>query len=484
MTISDESKKDRYGLLYLLLVGFLVSGMVFVFVAGDPYQDDDIVHYLYSRYVFDHAWLFIDQWGRPVTTILYALPAQFGLVTARLFSAMLGTVVGLITCWVAREQTDSRAELATMFLFVQPFYFIASTGILTELPFALLLSVALLLLLQKRFLLSCLVVSLLPAARPEGYFIVLFWLFPAVHGIEKEESGLVYKWGSILSLGAGALLWNTLGYLQTGDPLWLIHAFPYSSGSLGYYGTGTWYHYVERLPFITGPVALPFFLLGFVRLVRNRQFFFPALFFYIFLLHSVLWYYGFMKSAGYERYFVSIAPATAIIGMKGWRSFLVGIRKWKEVDVLYPFSYLSFQHLKDGLLTLFVLLSVLVGLRVVTWFNPTERYADHQVYQNIADWYDEKKAEESIPEVYCSKSYFFFAIGEDKLQHPSVTRSGLREAKPGALYLWNSHYSAQRNNITRRYVKSIGFRQVRTFHANRGPKYKPGYHVIVFRKQE
>src|SRR5208282_2476961 len=93
----------------------------------------------------------LNVWGRPLVTALYALPAQYGLLGARLLSLALALLCGAVTYRLAREQGMTNPALAAICLFAQPLFFLHSFSELTELPFATLLVLAFWAYQRRRF---------------------------------------------------------------------------------------------------------------------------------------------------------------------------------------------------------------------------------------------------------------------------------------------------------------------------------------------
>src|SRR4051812_6174252 len=60
-------------------------------------EADAMTHYMFARFSFREWRYFIDVWGRPLCTGLYALPANLGGVTgARAMSLAMAVAMGLV----------------------------------------------------------------------------------------------------------------------------------------------------------------------------------------------------------------------------------------------------------------------------------------------------------------------------------------------------------------------------------------------------
>src|ERR1700687_4030040 len=106
-------------------------------------ESDGATHYLFARHAFEQPIYFLDIWGRPLCTALFAAPAWFrGLLGVRLTSLVLGIAWALISAAIARGQGYRWPVLALIFTLGQPLLFLHSFSELTELPFALVVGLA------------------------------------------------------------------------------------------------------------------------------------------------------------------------------------------------------------------------------------------------------------------------------------------------------------------------------------------------------
>jgi hypothetical protein len=164
---------SRLALVALVSMGVIGALLIFLF-PGSPEQDVDY-HYLMARTAWvDHSY-FVDVWGRPLFTTLFAPVALLGFVPARFFALAISVAAAGQTYRLAGDLRISRAWLVVPFLLGQQTFFELYSNLFTEPLFALVLVVALRLHISGRINLGMLVASLLPLARPEGVFVCLFW---------------------------------------------------------------------------------------------------------------------------------------------------------------------------------------------------------------------------------------------------------------------------------------------------------------------
>src|SRR5258707_10098426 len=125
------------------------------------------------------AWVdrfyFVDVWGRPLFTTLFAPVALLGFIPARFFALAISVATAWQTYRLACDLRMSRAWLVIPFLLGQQTFFELYSNLFTEPLFAMILVVALRCHISGRIKSGMLVASLLPLARPEGAFVCLFW---------------------------------------------------------------------------------------------------------------------------------------------------------------------------------------------------------------------------------------------------------------------------------------------------------------------
>ncbi|MCS7034918.1 MAG: hypothetical protein NZ561_13140, partial [Phycisphaerae bacterium] len=115
-------------------------------------EADGCTHYLYARWAFQYPSYFVDIWGRPLKTALYApAAAAFGLLGVRVTSLLVAIAVAGTAYLLARGQNYRWPALALIFTLGQPLVFLHSFSELTELPFALLLGCSFLAYQRRRY---------------------------------------------------------------------------------------------------------------------------------------------------------------------------------------------------------------------------------------------------------------------------------------------------------------------------------------------
>src|SRR6476620_2359766 len=168
---SSRTNDVRNATIALAVMAMLGFTLILLF-PGCPEQDTEY-HFLEARTAWNNPSLFVDVWGRPLYTAIYAWPALLGFTATRVFAVGIGLAIGWQVWRLARDLVLERAWLAIPLLLGQPVFFELFPDLLTEPLFALVFVVALRWHLRGRTKRGMLAASLLPLARPEGVFLCL-----------------------------------------------------------------------------------------------------------------------------------------------------------------------------------------------------------------------------------------------------------------------------------------------------------------------
>src|SRR3954469_12101076 len=168
--------------LSIALVIFCIFSTIAAVYSRGFLEADGCTHFLYSRFVWREHHLITNVWGRPFCTAIYAIPALFHRQGVRTASMIMAVGISLLTFHIAKRQNYRLPALAGIFLLGQPILFLHSFSELTEIPFALLVTIALWAYQTRRFFIMSILVALVPTARPEGFgFIGLATLALFLH---------------------------------------------------------------------------------------------------------------------------------------------------------------------------------------------------------------------------------------------------------------------------------------------------------------
>ena len=192
--------------------GFLIA-VTMAFFARGLASDEEVGHFLIARHAPAHLELFLNSYGRPLVTIIFALPAQAGLWAARIAAAVLA---GLTTLAVLRTVKPARwyhLGIVLPCLFLQPYYLAHSATVMTEPVAACLVAWGILAFVERRFIVLAVIAGLLPVARQEW---ILFW--PVLAWILVRER----RWISIAIIPLPMVLWGAIGGFVHGAPLGIV----------------------------------------------------------------------------------------------------------------------------------------------------------------------------------------------------------------------------------------------------------------------
>src|SRR5213593_2661596 len=110
----------------LVAIAIFAALSLWAAVVSDGFLEaDSCTHYIYARYAFAQPHLFVNIWGRPVCTGIYAIPAYFtGRLGVRVTSLIVAIGIALVARAIARGQGWRWPVLALVFTLAQPLVFL------------------------------------------------------------------------------------------------------------------------------------------------------------------------------------------------------------------------------------------------------------------------------------------------------------------------------------------------------------------------
>lgn len=442
------------------LLAFALAGVALALYSPDSYQQDGGTHFLFARDAWWNHALFVDVWGRPLFTTLYALPALAGYLPAKL----LTVVVCVLTAWQcwrwAQDEGMARPELAIPFFALQPSLMLLAADTMTEPLFALVLVTALRLRRADRARLAMLVASLLPLARPEGFFVGLLW---GVWSMADARVGRDWwRRARLLPLLAtGVVAWWIAALVITHDPLFILHNWPNNWAPTGaIYGVAPWDEYWRlRYDIVAGNFA-PFFAIGFLALVARRRLgTATSLVLMLFVLHSVLRHYGLFGSAGYPRYFVCVAPAIAVITLEGWNVVFDAL--WRVGKSLAPRAGAV---LRWTAYVLAVALFLLVVRTTLYFLDDHEALRDARAVADADAWLRANPV--LVRRLVWSQTYMCIILRCDTRHRVILSNDHARDiaelvaTPPGTLIFWDGETGPNWYGLRAPDFRAAGFRQL------------------------
>jgi hypothetical protein len=403
---------------------------------------DSITHYQISKYSWLHDYLLIDQWGKPIFTILFSPIAQFGFQAMNLANIALIFWGAWLSYTIARNLNLQKAHWVPFIVLFTPIVAGNSVSGLTEPICAIFLILFLYFATKEQWILGSILVGFMPFARSEGFVILTLILV---------FFGMTRRWKYIPFLLIGMLIFNTIGYVITDKPLWILESNPYINTDINVYGSGSFFHFFQ--------LALPIFGIPFlfvlIQTITQLDYFKnilssykwslqDQLWFWIitgsfwgyFLAHTVLWWQGMWASLGLIRVMFVIAVPMALMAVKGWE-FLAS--KWPILN--------------NKIATSTFLVIVFLGPFAM-------RMCEFQEIQILAPLGVEeqvnKKLDVALRKKYDMKEHKTFT------GHPYLTllldvdpydikiNDRLREwkkAQPGDLVIWDGHYGPNEETV-------------------------------------
>lgn len=446
---SRWDRTHRRAFLWCVALAVVCSSLTYFFT--DSYQQDGGFHFLLARWSWKHPALFVGVWARPLFTFLYAFPAYFGYLPARLLTVLITVITAWQTYRLAREFKLERPELTIPLLILQPAFFLICADMMTEPLFALIFVIALRLHTRGDVKLGMLVASMMILARPEGFFLGALWGFWVLFD-KRDARALWRKLPETLLLASGAFVWWLAGYIITHDPRHIQHSWPPDWKATGaVYGSGPIWSYVANMSQIVGPLLLAPFVIGLGLLLARRELgTVTSAFLALLILHSVFRAFGMFGSAGYARYFVCVAPSIAIITLVGWNAVAATLSRVPRAAlhalaavVIACSAYLCFLYIdaaawsRDGVAV----------AETYAWFRQHER---------------------PVQQLIWSQAYMCILFDRDPMEKPELsgyrerTLQSLRDAPHGTLVFWDGQTGPAWYSVTADDIEALGYTRLRS----------------------
>jgi len=462
---------------YLLLGALFIILLIISFLSRGYYGGtDNINHYFLSRYSFTYPKLFLNPWGRPLYTILSSPFAQFGFPGIKVFNVIQATLSAWLLMKTARELKVSNSWMAIVILCFSPLYMVMIFTAMTEILFGFVLILSLYLFFSKKYIAAAIVISFLPFARSEVYFMIFFLFLGLV---------LRRQWKAIPFLGLGFVLFSVIGAYQYKDLLWVIRNNPYPLIHPIYNTPGSFWTYIRQADTTFGVPNLIMICLGIIMLVisflsGNREkrinaaeillmFLLPVLGYYFF--HSFMYSKGWGASIGLIRYVAPMIPVASMIALYGFSLFsmLAGNRKW----------------LRSAFTVIIIALIIFFNFK--TYRFPVPLGDEEKIIKKASDWVS--KNIHPLP-IVCYNDFnvpYFLNIDPYSTNYsiqlwyaPSV-----KDIPMGSLYIWDAHFGPNECRIPLDTVMHDPYmRLIKLFR----PKYNmltfgdQPYEVFIFRK--
>lgn len=365
-------------------IGIAVYAIVMICLAfiakGTGDEGDSISHYLFAKTAWQYKIHFFDHWAKPVYT-LFAFPfAQFGITGVKLMNVLLNCGSIWFTYRVASVLQFKWAWIPAVLLVSTPMFNHLSLSGLTEPMSACFLMAGIYLLVSEKWIPAIIFLSFLPFIRSEGLLML---------GVVFVYLVIISKYRFIPLLCTGHIVYGLVGSWYYRDVFWVFNKMTYATlGSP--YGNGSWLHFIQNLPEITGTALTVIFFVGIlyglillIRYFRKQAteketpelfLIYGSLVFYFFA-HSAFWALGIFNSGGILRVMITIMPLMALVSYRG---------------IVYLFDFLDNESIKRkcvvGLTTLLFLYPFSGHLFAYRWNRDFVPKADQYAQIELAGW--------------------------------------------------------------------------------------------------
>ena len=402
---------------------------------------DSITHYQISKYSWIHHYLLMDQWGKPVFTILFSPIAQWGFTAVNLLNILLIFWGAWLSYAIGKNLSLRHAQWLPFMVLFTPIVAGNSISGLTEPICAMFLILFLYFATREKWIIGSLIVGFMPFARSEGF--VILTLIMVFFSFTK-------RWKYIPYLLAGTLIFNSLGFWMTGKALWIFDNNPYINTGIKVYGSGSFFHFFELALPIFGIAFIPLLIATLRQFPRFKHLFsaegenlqsqiwfwlITGSFWGYFMAHTVLWWQGMWASLGLIRVMFVIAVPAALLALKGW--------EWIEEKWLgpYPKSKIFF----IGLIVAGPFVMRLFQLQEIQIYPPLgiEEQVNKKLHAALIQKY-------SIPEhkTFTAHPYLNLLLDLDPFDTSVNDRlHQWKTAQKGDLVIWDGHFGPNEEQV-------------------------------------
>jgi hypothetical protein len=456
----------------IALICFIGVTMLILLSKGTYDPGDGVQHYLIAKYALKHPLLLLDHWGKPIYTLLCMPFAQIGFVGSNIYNLICNTSTSFLAYEIAKKMGIKNAWLAFILVFFSPLFFITTFSGLTEPTFALILTASVLLMLNAKYTFGALLISFLPFARTEGFFILpLFALFLILHK----------QWKAAILTGFATVLYSLIGLFVLNDVLWIFHQNPYK-GAIDIYGKGPLMHFVAANDRLFGLPLVILFIVGCISLIigkteKNSAFKAFILlvigsFVVYFLMHSIFWWKGLFGSLGLHRVMAAVAPLFSIVALLGY-----------NLTVHFLSEKVQLQKIISSIIIMAVIIYPFKQYR-----PPLKPDAEMQVLINTSEWI-KANGISSNQKVYCMFPMLAMLLNVDPfnpnkyistcmLKYPDFSHA----LKPGDLILWDAHFGNECGFLPEEIAQLPHVKKLANF--KQAKDAKETFNVVVFKVEK
>jgi Gpi18-like mannosyltransferase len=433
---------------WFLLASMAIYLLVILFASSGTYDyGDGLSHYFISRYSWQHPYLFLDDWGKPLFTILSSPFAQFGLKGISIFNILCGLFASCLTFKIAEKLDVPLPYLAIVFTCSAPIYLSVINSGLTECLFSALLMLSIFYIVNDQYYWGTIVFSFLPLVRPEFSFILPLLLLYYV--IRKQFKAM-------LLLPLGSILFSIIGYFHYKTLLWLISQNPYSVNTKAYVdaGHGDLLAFIGEYHNIIG-TAFSVLLITGLLWVTIRPVFYKKLshpgtnftaeiiliygsFVSILVCHTLIWSLNIVTTLGSPRYMAGLIPFASIIVLRGLQI----------ISLVIPQKIALVRQI-----VLIVFLAWFLISPYQVWYKiPFKENELQNTINRAAEWF--KQSAYAKNKVYYLDPYLTVTLNVDPFNYtrrgelfslnPRHPQHGMEK---GSVLIWDAHFGAEEGRM-------------------------------------
>ncbi|WP_070136978.1 tetratricopeptide repeat protein [Crocinitomix algicola] len=326
--------------VWISIAVYLIISLIYGFASIDTWDDDCPTRYYNTVNAFNEPIHFVSLWNRPLFTLIFAIPLQFGKFMIPILMVLITAVSTFYLYKALKKQGVQNAAMVVPFLLFQTYFFGISRNAETEPLAVAIFCLGYYFMVKKKWFWFALMAGLLPLARLELSVLFPFWAW-----VLLKEKKLKY----ILVMMIPLFLWNLAGGIITGDFAYLFEKTVGADNEKNRYGHTSFGHYFQRYIYAVGPLFFFFFGLGLLKMLFSKithkgfvlfQF---AVGFFVYVLFS--WKLNMGNAAGFMRNLTPLSALAAVIGLYGFNYWLDILKvKFKTSEIkgdLPHFEFLS-----------------------------------------------------------------------------------------------------------------------------------------------
>jgi hypothetical protein len=418
----------------ILLFAFLIYFYLAISSPGSIETGDTFQHYNISRFSLKHHELLLNQWGKPLFTLLTVPFSQFGYLGMKVFNIIVALATAYMTFRVAIQLGKPNPHMAIFFVLFSVLYIQVALSGLTETLFTFVLISVIYLHILGRVEWAATLCSFSPFVRFDGYLLICAYATLLI--LQTRYSKLGY-------LIIGLAVFNSLGYLQSGDPAWLFTTNPHASFIFNeFYGKAVHKsitHYAWNMPGSIGDATTFLLVVGYIGIILEatgrkaprRTFLDEGIMIHSFVIimlgfYTVIAMGNLFTSIGMLRVMINVLPCMALIAQDGYNMVLTALARGKNTPTIIG--------------------TIVVLLVIFNAFSqgelPIEYAEEQQMFNKVYEWY--KGSNETGAIVYDRSPYLAYLLGIDPYDpqvNNNIAVTYRKRPPPGSLIIWDSHHA-------------------------------------------